>query len=474
MCGLFGQVNSSTRHFDYRTFCSLGVMNDTRGGDSCGIFIDGNSEYGIDKKKYFQSFMCDSKLLKNTSKCRIAFGHSRKTSVGATTLETAQPVIIREDGKVKFVLMHNGTIYNYDDLAKKYIPDVDIRGMSDTQIMANIFYRCGYDVLTEYNGSAVFVIADYRNLKTDEPKIFMFKGESKLNSGVLEEERPLWFVRSKCDSIFFSSLWGILMPINKNSDVCTLESNWLYQIKNQSFRKIKKYDRSEQFQTKQYNYGYGYGSSNNNNNTLARVYGDVYGDKPDTNELTYLPAPYNRMLCLEDVEFVPEFVKWDTIEADENWHYYITRTNKLLHGGFKITDYGYLTDGSVSFAEKYWFWQGVLLKNEKCFNFLEDARVDFNITIGTFTEAFPELVNYLGLLPEKIGNHVFDNDSSLNKVKDSIISRRIEIPFTKRIYEVEDGKIKSTTTLVKINQPRFNYFDRQYDPNTDKVIKDYC
>ena len=41
MCGLFGLVGKHSRSFDYSTFCTLGIANDSRGGDSCGIFIDG-------------------------------------------------------------------------------------------------------------------------------------------------------------------------------------------------------------------------------------------------------------------------------------------------------------------------------------------------------------------------------------------------------------------------------------------------
>ena len=164
MCGIFGIVNKDYSNFNKSIFNTLGIANDTRGGDSCGIFIDGKSEYGIGKEKFYEDFFLGSNLLKDTTKCHVAFGHCRKTSVGTTSLKTAQPVIITEDDQVKYVLMHNGTIYNYEDLAKKYIPDVDIKGMSDSQVMARIFYYKGYDVLDEYIGGAVFVIYDYSKL----------------------------------------------------------------------------------------------------------------------------------------------------------------------------------------------------------------------------------------------------------------------------------------------------------------------
>ena len=178
MCGIFGIINRKPAKFDRRTFNILGYANDARGGDSCGIFIDGKYEYGTGTKKYYQDFYDTSELLKSVNKVSIALGHDRKASVGAVNESTAQPVIIKENDKPVFVVLHNGTIRNYYTLAKKYIPDVNTAGMTDSQIMAHIFYYKGYDVLAEYEGGSVFFIVDYRE---DKPKILFFKGVSKYN-----------------------------------------------------------------------------------------------------------------------------------------------------------------------------------------------------------------------------------------------------------------------------------------------------
>ena len=93
-CGIFGIINTKKSPFDYTTFSVLGINNDSRGGDSCGVFIDGQVEYGVDKQKLFEDFMYDSVLVQTTEECQIAFGHCRKASVGKVALETAQPVCI--------------------------------------------------------------------------------------------------------------------------------------------------------------------------------------------------------------------------------------------------------------------------------------------------------------------------------------------------------------------------------------------
>ena len=205
MCGLFGVITTKPTKLTKTIFNVLGVENDTRGGDSCGIFIDGQVEYGVNENKYYSNFFKNSKLLKATKKCSIALGHCRKASVGVINETTAQPIVLtNDDGKVEFVVMHNGTIYNYKELARKYIPEIDITGLTDSQVMARIFYYKGYDVLNEYYGGAVFVIVDYRENK---PKILLWKGASKQNSACLNktEERPFKFTVSN-DKFIFSSL----------------------------------------------------------------------------------------------------------------------------------------------------------------------------------------------------------------------------------------------------------------------------
>ena len=69
MCGLFGIISRKKKAFDYSTFSVLGVNNDSRGGDSCGIFIDGEYEYGVRDNKLFQDFFTESKILKKKKRC---------------------------------------------------------------------------------------------------------------------------------------------------------------------------------------------------------------------------------------------------------------------------------------------------------------------------------------------------------------------------------------------------------------------
>ena len=268
MCGIFGMISKKSRTFNKRAFCTFGVDNDSRGGDSCGIFIDGNVEYGVDNKKYFLSFFKTSPLLTKTKECSVALGHCRKASIGKISIETAQPVVIKNNkDEVEFVLIHNGTIYDYKELAQKYIPEVDITGMTDSQVMARIFYYAGYDSLKEYNGGAVFVIHDYRINKS-----YVFKGSSKKysNSKIIEEERPLYYCWHN-GRFCFSSIYKTLAAFYYDETVKTLPANQLLSIEKVDLQVIETYDRSECCQAKKVDYSYlnTYSTGNYNTNYNA-------------------------------------------------------------------------------------------------------------------------------------------------------------------------------------------------------------
>lgn len=240
MCGIAGIISTEQTKFNREHFNILGMLNDERGGDSCGIFIDKIFQYGIKDTKMFRIFTQCIKDYPETAK--IAFLHCRKASPGyPVIIEQAQPVILAENDDIKFVLMHNGTISNAPELAKEYIPDVDIKGMSDSQIIARIIYYSGYDVLTKYKGAAVFAIIDYR--ENPEGKIYLWKGSSCYNEYKETSERPLFYMIHD-NKFYFSSMQVSLYCIDHNTQIFNFPVNTLINIRDNKLYKVKEYDRS--------------------------------------------------------------------------------------------------------------------------------------------------------------------------------------------------------------------------------------
>lgn len=342
MCGIFGIINHHKRQLDKRAFITLGCANDSRGGDACGIMIDRKVEKGTEKDdQYFQCWYPKSEVLKATEKCYVALGHCRKASVGGVSPEKAQPVTIHdEDGNLLFCLIHNGTIYNYKELATKYIPDVKIDGLTDSQVMAQIFFHKGYDVLAEYNGGGAFVIHDYRTNKT-----LMFRGESKrsLNATKVEAERPLYFVKTG-KSVIFSSIYAVLQGLYWGFDAYDVPSNVLLECDGLTLYKVKEYDRSKCYGCRTY-------TTASTANTHISIYN---GDG-------YCGSFYNGYSTTAKVDF-------DTTTG----LYLNSKTGDLLHGIIFVSSYGYISSYSTGYNNPYYFWKGIMLSGENAYNAIRD------------------------------------------------------------------------------------------------------
>ena len=363
MCGIAGIINQAPREFDYSTFCTLGIANDARGGDSCGVFIDGKCDYGVDKTKLFSNYFPDSDFLNSVKTARIALLHCRKASIGVISKETAQPVVLTEDGIVKFVVIHNGTIYNYEELAKKYIPDIDITGLTDSQVMARIFYYSGYDVLNEYNGGSAFVIVDYRE---NSPKVFLFKGASKryAHSKEIEIERPLYFCIDKTKKeLVFSSIGIYLIALRKSCTTYSVRSNELLEFNGSALVTIKEYSREKCIQTK---------------------------------EIVYNAFPYRKNYLEVWDDYYDDTFVYDSYISCNLLNNTYSYKGRRIHGKLCINKFGRVEDKQKKGID-IWFFDGVAMKNSNCFKFLVSLRKETKLSDAKFSEKFENLIRYLSV-----------------------------------------------------------------------------
>ena len=370
MCGIAGIITKTPRVFDYATFCTLGIANDARGGDSCGVFIDGKYEYGTGDTKLFSNYFLSSDLLDNTNKAMVAMVHCRKASVGNISKETAQPVVLTDkNGKVLYVLMHNGTIHNYRELAEKYIPKVDITGMTDSQVMARIFFNCGYKALEEYNGGAVFAIADYRG---GSPKVLLFKGASKKNkySKEEEEERPLYYCVDKVRrELVFSSIASNLIALRRNCDVYCMRTNTLVEFDGKALSTFETHSREKCIQNKETPPAY-----------VSRIpyFENSSFDEDDITDFSLYP-----------------FAKYISIDHLNNTYSY---GGKKMHGKFYISDYGRV-DNSPKYKgfHEIYFYNGIALKDVYCYRFLSAFKKTTGLSDKDFMDKFQIMVRFLSV-----------------------------------------------------------------------------
>lgn len=373
MCGIFGIITPKPRKLDRRAFCVLGVNNDSRGGDSCGVFIDKKYEYGVNEYKLFYNFFPKSKILNTVTHAQVALGHCRKASVGAINAANAQPVVIKnENGEVEFALIHNGTIINYQEMAKKYIPDVDIKDMTDSQVMARIFYHAGYDVLGEYLGAGAFVMVDYRN---GNPEVFIFKGESKSAeySTITTIERPLFCTYTTTEFIF-SSIIDYLRALRPDREVMTVSSNKLLKLYDGKLSIVEEYDRKSKWQTRSYS------------STTRDLYSSVSNIARKGTETGY--DAYSNF---------GTHYHWEVVDMDEEGVYWIG--NEKAHGVHWVDALGDVYKRKEPGTIQVAFWKGVLLRNVSCYTFLAKLAKEREYSVDDLLILYPDLVHYLSASP---------------------------------------------------------------------------
>lgn len=361
MCGIYGIINNGQKPFRRDIFTALGIINDRRGGDSCGVFIDDKVEYGIGKRALFEDFFWDCDLLNEIETCEVALGHDRKASVGGVTVEKAHPILHKnEEGKTDFVLVHNGTIHNYEALAKEYIPNFNCTGLSDSQVLTLILYYKGFDVLEKYNGGAAFVAVDYRK---GFPETYMFKGASKLYySGEEQVERPLYFSYST-EGLIFSSIASMLCALVDNN-VYEVKNNKLYKYVHGKLYTIRTINRSYCQQNKVYTPNYNY--NNSGTNTVAR-----------------------------------NLASWFYIKYDETTNRYIhEKDSKYLHGKYCISSYGRIMESgeklnnSIVKVYNIFFFNGIPFRDKFSYNQVNKKFKKSHQNLDDFTKSNITLIRF--------------------------------------------------------------------------------
>lgn len=251
MCGLLGWVGDDPKKFNYGKFHTLGVHNESRGKHSCGASFDGEIYFGVDKKKVWRDFSPGLKqnFIDNKMENAVVIGHTRWATGGAHNMENAHPFGYGDnDGIYHMVGAHNGSLLSYEKLAEVFDIEVEVvtgykttgkgrkkkrtaitRKKIDSEVLLEIIYTYGHDVLETYLGAAALIWYD----TTDSNVMYAYHGKSSTykNSVNKTEERPLHYLIDGEGSLYVSSLPESLHAINDNGgEIGMFEHNTLYRI----------------------------------------------------------------------------------------------------------------------------------------------------------------------------------------------------------------------------------------------------
>lgn len=144
-CGVFGIYNSDDHDVALLTYYALYALQH-RGQESAGIAVNDNGTILHHKDMGLVPEVFNSVIL-NHLKGKVAIGHVRYSTTGASLRENAQPMVIKyKNGQL--ALAHNGNLVNAADIRREMEEKGAIfQSTNDTEVIANLISR--YRVLND-------------------------------------------------------------------------------------------------------------------------------------------------------------------------------------------------------------------------------------------------------------------------------------------------------------------------------------
>lgn len=270
MCGIFAWAGSSVKQFDKAKFDILGLYNNSRGGDSCGVTTDGEIYHGSLSTKHYGDFIVNTGYEK-PKKFPIVFGHTRKSSSGGINANNIHPFgFDGDENGYEFIGVHNGTLHNADDIALTYGVEetlyekntFGIKCVKRIKIDSEVLLECihkskNFKVLSDYVGGAALIFTN-----TNEPNVlYAFRGASRFEKHggpVLMDERPMYYYIVGKNDLYLSSTPESLVAIGgiPEIDLFELDENTVYKITNGNIASAEKFvlSRTNAYQRAHYNY----------------------------------------------------------------------------------------------------------------------------------------------------------------------------------------------------------------------------
>jgi len=117
----------------------------------------------------------------------IALGHARLSILDLS--DSGSQPMYSDDGNL--VMVFNGEVFNYKELAKKLLPEVNLKSSSDSEVVLKLYERMGPDALQHFRGMFAILI-------WDKQKQELFGARDRL--GI----KPLYYYE-KNESLLFGS-----------------------------------------------------------------------------------------------------------------------------------------------------------------------------------------------------------------------------------------------------------------------------
>lgn len=182
MCGIVGYIGTqNAKEILLRGLEKL----EYRGYDSAGIAT--RDEQGVTVTKAQGRIAELRKEAEKAGDGSTGIGHTRWATHGVPSYENSHP---HQSSSERFTLVHNGVIENYEELKQEYIPHVELKSETDTEVIVQLVEHFSEEglsteeaftkVISLLHGSYALGLLDFE----DESTIYVAKNKSPLLVGI--------------------------------------------------------------------------------------------------------------------------------------------------------------------------------------------------------------------------------------------------------------------------------------------------
>lgn len=458
----------------------LGLFNQSRGTHGCGLYINQQIFKGIEdtvnKKntKEFDDFISNLDFVwpeMDLTLGNTMFLHTRQATSGVHTEANTHPFFIRshtEDARNNLIGVHNGTIENIWSLCNKYeVPWLDKHIQVDSKALYTLIDKVGLPILREYKGYAALVYTK----PSDPHSIYVYHGASRKEHKDPDtyEERPMYYLKAT-EGLYFSSMPSSLLAIRESvkQEVKCLEYNVVIKVTNGKFTTTRvEIDRddanlpelpkrvvattpsasschvipgfanragTDRLQTLL--------ESESNTSRMRRL-------REDRSKKDLLNAPDVSLVLHETMPKKALAVRNEEIVYFHKGRYYRSG-NRLCHHLMYVKDRGIITQDTDKDSDPYWFWQGVLMRDQQAYEALVEESKAKNSWVGNLTSNFACWVSRFSMFPvTNMDSEAIDKDDFF-RFSWYFNERRINTKFTPkwsgRCYVIVDGFLVEITS----------------------------
>jgi len=467
-CGIFAfsgkkDLSEEEKKTVLMKFKILGLYNQSRGVHGSGIYINGEVIKSAGSNKLFNDLISNN-VFEEMTDDHILIGHCRQMSRGGQTEANTHPFKIKDD----LIGVHNGTIENITDLCKtaNIIRDYS---ETDSQALFEIIQQDGIHVLNEYKGGAALI---WTRLEEDNV-MYVYHGASKTyklqNEPVVE--RPLYFLNTE-EGIYFSSLENALLAIRntENDIVFELPTNIVFAIQDGEWLdEDVTIDREEaNIPIPIYsNYGTTFPVQTQKETHQFSKQKEIFEGSTSLNRITYDYQKKDELKLEPTIwrETKPSITTKADIKYDFIYFYkgrYHTNVGIVARGKMFVGKGGILYQQENKDCDAYWFFDGIMMKDEKSFDKACELMNMTNSVLYSPNTNFALVVSNLSKYP--LTNMVSDAGKIEPNFRfkwyhNGLVAKEGFTPkFSPRFYKISSGVLTEIGSTEKEDDVLFSNF----------------